>query len=278
MIGAAARYPSGQVGILLAGFVVLVAAVGPLLAPHDPNVFVGSPFQSSTPQLLFGADVLGRDVLSRVLSGGYRILFMSLCATLLGVSGGAILGMMAGYGGGKIDEVIMRSLDVALAFPQMILALLLLSIMGSDAWVVIGVVAAIHMPQVARVLRAATLGVSREDYVQHVRVIGMNRMKILFHEVLPNISAPLLIELGLRFTFSIALISALNFLGLGQQPPTADWGLMINENRIGLAANPWPVVVPVTLIALLTVGINLMTDAVSRSYMDGQGTADNARQ
>ena len=174
MIRTAARSLSGRIGLLLAGSVVLLAAVGPFLAPYDPDVFVGSPFQPSTLQLLFGADVLGRDVLSRVLSGGYRILLMSLCATLLGVSGGAILGMMAGYGGGKIDEIIMRSLDVALAFPQMILALLLLSIMGSDAWLVIAVVAAIHMPQVARVVRAATLRVSREDYVQHVRAIGIN--------------------------------------------------------------------------------------------------------
>jgi peptide/nickel transport system permease protein len=174
--------------------------------------------------------------------------------------------MIAGYVKGRIDEAIMRSLDVALAFPQMILALLLLSILGAEAWLIVLVVAAIHLPQVARVVRAATLRVTGEDYVLHAQAIGMSRRKILLSQVLPNISGPLLVELGLRFTYSISLISALSFLGLGQQPPTPDWGLMINENRIGLGANPWPVLAPVLLIALLTIGVNLLADAVARIH------------
>lgn len=269
MMGLAARSASGAAGAVLAGAVVLLAAAGPFVAPYDPNVFVGAPFQPATHEMLLGADVLGRDVLSRLLCGGYRILLMSLLATVLGVSGGAILGMVAGYWGGRADELIMRTLDVALAFPQMILALLLLSIMGSEPWLVIAVVAAIHLPQVARVMRAATLRVTGEDYIQHARAIGMARGRVLFSQILPNVSTPLLVEFGLRIAYSIALISALNFLDLGQQPPTPDWGLMINENRIGLAANAWPVVAPVLLIALLTIGVNLMADAISHAQAEG---------
>lgn len=277
MIARAVNSRLGKLGLLMTGVVLILAIMGPFVAPHDPNVFMGAPFQPSNSKLLLGADVLGRDVLSRVLSGGYRTILLSLLATVMGVAAGALLGMVAGYTKGSTDEIIMRTLDVALAFPQMILALLLLSILGADAWLIVIVVAVIHLPQVARVVRAATLRVTGEDYVLHARVIGMNRRRILLSQVLPNVSGPLLVELGLRFTYSIALISALSFLGLGQQPPTADWGLMINENRIGLGANPWPVLVPVLLIAFLTVGINLLTDAVARAHSAGSG-GDNTDQ
>lgn len=267
MISRAVTSRVGKLGLFMTGLVVILAAIGPFIAPHDPNVFLGTPFQSSNGKLLIGGDVLGRDVLSRVLSGGYRTILLSLLATVLGVAGGSLLGMIAGYSKGSTDEVIMRTLDVALAFPQMILALLLLSILGADPWLMVLVVAAVHLPQVARVARAATLRVTGEDYVLHAKAIGMDRRRILLSQVLPNISGPLLVELGLRFTYSIALISALSFLGLGQQPPTPDWGLMINENRIGLGANPWPVLVPVFLIALLTVGVNLLTDGIARAHL-----------
>ena len=273
----AVRSSSGAAGAILAGCVVLAAVAGPFVAPYDPNVFVGAPFQPATHEMLLGADVLGRDVLSRLLWGGYRILLMSLLATVLGVAGGAVLGMVAGYWANRADEFIMRTLDVALAFPQMILALLLLSIMGSAPWLVVAVVAAIHLPQVARVMRAATLRVASEDYILHARAINMARGRVLFSQILPNVSTPLLVEFGLRIAYSIALISALNFLGLGQQPPTPDWGLMINENRIGLTANPWPVVAPVLLIALLTIGVNLLADAVSHAHAEG-ASASGLRQ
>lgn len=256
---------SGLVGLALAAIVAVLALAGPFVAPYAPEAFVGAPFQKANATLLLGADVLGRDVLSRVLTGGYRTLGLAAVATLLGVAAGAALGMAAGFFKGVIDETIMRLLDVALAFPQTIFALLFLSILGSDPWLIAVIVAAIHMPQVARVARAGTLRVASEDFIRHAEAIGMSPMRILLTEILPNISAPLLVELGLRYTYSIALIAGLSFLGLGQQPPTPDWGLMINENRIGMGANPWPVVVPVILIAILTIGINLFTDALSRS-------------
>jgi peptide/nickel transport system permease protein len=265
----------GTVGLVVVCLVVGLALIGPLVAPHSPVEFVGIPFQPAAPGLLMGADILGRDVLSRVLVGGYKILGLSAAATLLGVLAGALLGIMAGYVKGTLDELTMRLLDVAMAFPQTILALLFVSIIGPKPWLITLMVAVIHAPQVARVARAATLRVSEEDFVRFAEAIGMSRWKIMTREIFPNIVNPLMVELGLRFTYSIALIAGLSFLGFGQQPPAADWGVMINENRIGMAQNPWPVVAPILLIALLTIGMNLFTDALARAIM-GFGASSGA--
>ena len=257
----------GAVGFALAAAVIALALLGPLLAPASPTDFVSIPFQPPSAAALLGTDMLGRDVLSRVLCGGYKILGMSALATVIGVLTGALLGLAAGYAKGAADELIMRLLDVALAFPQTILALLFVSLIGPEPWLIVLVVAAIHAPQVARVARAATLRVAEEDFVRFAEAIGMSSGKIMVREILPNIVNPLMVELGLRFTYSIAIIAGLSFLGFGQQPPAPDWGLMINENRIGLASNPWPVVVPVLLIAILTIGTNLFTEAVARAAL-----------
>jgi peptide/nickel transport system permease protein len=267
----------GTVGLVLAGLVIALALIGPFIAPHEPVEFVGIPFQKPAPGLPLGADLLGRDVLSRVLAGGYAILGLSAVATLLGVAAGALLGIMAGYAKGMLDEITMRLLDVAMAFPQTILALLFVSIIGPEMWLVTIMVAAIHAPQVARVARAATLRVAEEDFVRFAEAIGMSPRRIMIREILPNIVNPLTVELGLRFTYSIALIAGLSFLGFGQQPPTADWGLMINENRIGMGQNPWPVVVPVLLIAMLTIGMNLFTDALARAALGLAGPSGESK-
>jgi len=261
----------GSLGLAVVLLIIGMALIGPLIAPHSPVQFVGVPFQPPAPGLPFGGDILGRDVLSRVLCGGYKILGLAAIATLLGVMAGALLGIMAGYVKGALDEITMRLLDVAMAFPQTILALLFVSIIGPEMWLITLMVAVIHAPQVARVARAASLKVAEEDFVRFAEALGMSRWRIMTREILPNIVNPLMVELGLRFTYSIALIAGLSFLGFGQQPPTADWGLMINENRIGMGQNPWPVVVPVLLIALLTIGMNLFTDALARATM---GLAD----
>ena len=257
----------GAVGLSMAASVILLAVIGPFVTPYSPLQFVGVPFQPPGAGLLLGADGLGRDVVSRTLAGGYKILSLSALATLLGVLAGALFGIAAGYFKGALDEVVMRLLDVAMAFPQIILALLFISIAGPEAWLVTLMVAAIHAPQVARVARAASLRMADADFVRYAETTGASDWKIMTREILPNIVDPLMVELGLRFTYSIALIAGLSFLGFGQQPPNADWGLMINENRIGMAQNPWPVVVPVLLIAALTVGMNLFTDALARAAL-----------
>jgi peptide/nickel transport system permease protein len=253
--------PESRWGGALTASVILLVALGPFLTPNSPIDFIGTPFEAPSAHALLGTDFVGRDVLSRVLSGGTLILALSALATAFGVLCGGLLGITAGYFKGTVDDLIMRTLDVFLAFPQTILALLFVSILGSNFLLIAGLVAAIHAPQVARVIRVAALRVTGEDFVDFARTLGASPLRIIVQEIAPNVASPLLVEAGLRFAYSIALIAGLSFLGLAQDPPAANWGLMLNENRIGLMLNPWPVVVPVALIAILTVGINLMTDA-----------------
>jgi peptide/nickel transport system permease protein len=248
-------------GASLTAAVLILVAIGPLFARYPPIDFVGAPFESPSLDMPLGADIMGRDVLSRVLSGGTVILSLSALATVFGVALGGLLGISAGYLKGAADDLIMRTLDVLLAFPQTILALLFVSVLGSNFLLIAVLVAAIHAPQVARVIRAAALRVAGEDFVEYAKGIGTAPLKIMAREIVPNVIGPLLVEGGLRFTYSIALIAGLSFLGLAQDPPAPNWGLMLNENRIGLMQNPWAVVVPVGLIAVLTVGVNLLTDA-----------------
>lgn len=267
VLGAAARSRRGRIGLALVVPVVLVALVGPYIAPESPTAFVGLPFAGPSSDAWLGTDGVGRDVLSRVLYGGREILALAVIATAIGIVVGTALGVTAGYVRGLVDETIMRALDVALAFPQIILALLLVSIVGPELWLVCLAVAAIHAPQVARVSRAATLRTVDQDYVKYAEAFGIPRRIVMVGEIVPNIISPVMVEAGLRLTYSIAIIASLSFLGFGLQPPNADWGVMVNENRIGIQQNPWPVVAPIVLIAVLTVGANMFSDAVARTAL-----------
>jgi peptide/nickel transport system permease protein len=248
----------------MAGLVILIAGVGPFVAPHSPTQFLVAPFAKPASGTLLGGDFLGRDVLSRLLCGGWVLLVMAAAATLLGVVLGALAGISAAYLQGRSDSIIMRSVDVLLAFPQLVFALMLVSLIGPKPWLIVVAVAISHAPQVSRVLRAAAIDIAERDYVKSVELLGTTRWRIMTREILPNVISPLMVEIGLRLTFSIVIIAGLAFLGFGQQPPAASWGVMINENRIGLLQNPWAVVAPAVLIAILTIGVNTFTDAVAR--------------
>lgn len=264
VLGAAARTPRGAVGLALTLFIVLIAIIGPVVAPHSPDALLTTEFAKPSSQFPLGSDFLGRDVLSRVLNGGWILLVMAVSATVIGVAAGATAGMSAAYLRGRSDGVIMRTVDVVLAFPQIVFALLLLSMLGPKLWLIVIAIGVSHAPQVARVLRSATLDVSERDFVKVAELQGMPPAKILRKEILPNLISPIMVEAGLRLTYSIILISGLAFLGFGQAPPAPNWGYMINENQVGLPTNPWAVIVPAALIALLTIGTNTFTDAIAR--------------
>lgn len=255
---------AGGVGLVVGLLIVAGALMGPLLAPESPFDFVGAPFDLPSSNALLGTDLIGRDVLSRVLWGGTKILGLSAVATLAGVLVGTFLGIICGYLKGITDDIIMRLLDVAMSFPQTVLALLFLSILGPKPWLIALLVAVIHIPQVARVMRSVALRVSEEDYIRYAEAIGVSTRRIITREILPTLTAPLMVELGLRFTYSIALIAGLGFLGLMADPSSPDWGMMINENRIGMLSNPWAVAAPVFILAILTISTNVFTDALSR--------------
>jgi len=264
MLWAAVRTQRGAIGLALTCVVGLVAVVGPLLIPHSPDALVTTEFARPSGSFPLGSDFLGRDLLSRVLDGGWLLLVMAIAATVIGVAGGAMAGMSAAYLRGHTDGIIMRTVDVILSFPQLVFALLLLALLGPKLWLIVLAVGISHAPQVARVVRSATLDISERDYVKVAELQGMRPARIMAKEVLPNLIAPLMVEAGLRLTYSIVIIAGLAFLGFGQPPPAANWGTMINENRIGLSLNPWAVIIPAVLIALLTIGTNTFTDAIAR--------------
>jgi len=274
LLARAARTPRGVAGITLAGVVILLAIVGPFVAPHQPTVSVTATFAPPSSAYPLGADDLGRDVLSRVLAGGWLLLAVAAGSTALGVGAGVLVGIAAAYFGGVTDGVLMRLVDVLLAFPQLVFALLLVSVLGPHVWLILVAVGISHAPQVARVVRAAALDVCERDFVRAVELLGAPARRVMVGEVLPNVLSVVMVELGLRFTYSILIIAGLSFLGFGIQPPAANWGLMINENRIGLVANPWAVVAPVLLIAVLTIGLNTFTDAIARTSLGVERPAE----
>ena len=254
-----------RVGIALTAAVVLLALIGPALAPHPTSEFVGPPFSPPIAGAPLGTDNLGRDVLSNVLYGGRSLLWMAFAATALGVGAGIALGMVAGYSRNRLDDLIMRTLDVLYAFPYIVLVLLFVSMLGSSPWLIVLLVAVGWLPGVARTTRGITLDVCTREFVEAAEVLGTTRGKILRREVLPNLSTPLLVEFALRLTWAVGVIAGLSFLGFGVQPPASDWGLMINENRNGLAVNPWGVLAPIACIAVFAIGTNLMADGIGRT-------------
>jgi len=261
----ALRLTRTRIGLAIVAVIVAIAVFGPLVAPHSPTEFVGIPNSGSSSKAIFGADALGRDVWSRFLHGGLTVLWLSVAATALGVVVGVCIGLVAAYSRNWLDDVLMRGNDVILAFPQIVLVLLAVSALGPKLWLIVLMVGITHAPRVARVMRGAAQEVVERDFVKAAEAVGEKRGRIVFGEVLPNVTTPLLVELGLRMTYSIGLVAAISFLGFGLQPPTADWGLMINENRLSITVQPWAVLLPILAIGLLTVGTNLVTDGIARA-------------
>jgi peptide/nickel transport system permease protein len=202
--------------------------------------------------------------------GGREILFIALLGTLLGMVLGIAIGVVAAYGGGWWDEVIMRLNDVILSFPQILLALVVLTALDQPSvWVLIALVGISHAPRVARLARGVALGIVSRDFVIAAEALGEKRSRVILAEVLPNMNAPLLAEGGLRLTYSIGLVGALGFLGFSADPGAANWGQMIQENRLALATQPWAVLAPVLVIAIFAIGTNLMADGIAQVAQRG---------
>jgi peptide/nickel transport system permease protein len=259
------RTRSGAIGAGVVLFVCLVAILGPYLAPHDPTAPVALPLSGPSGHAWLGTDFLGRDVLSRLLYGGRSVIGFALAATLVAYAFGLGIGLVAGYTRSLLDPVLMRGVDVMLAFPPLLFLLVLIAGAGTGTTVLVIGVAAIQAPSISRIVRTATLEVSTRGYVEAGIARGERAFAVIGREVLPNILAPVLVDAGLRFTYSILIIASVNFLGLGLQPPNSDWALMISENRTYIQLNPWSVIVPAAMIGLLTIGINLTGDAIARS-------------
>lgn len=258
--------------LALAGFVVLVGFVllalfAPLIAPYRFDELIrGAARQPPSPAHWFGTDTLGRDIFSRVVYGSREIMLIPLLTSALSVGLGAALGLYLGYRGGWADRIISRVLEALLALPALLLALVMLATAGASPAGLIVVITVLYTPIVARVTRSAVLGLRNAGYVEAARMRGESLGYILAGEILPAVLPVLIVEGALRFSYAIFLTASLGFLGLGVQPPSPDWGRMVNEARDAYRQTPWALWFPSAAIALLIVSVNLFSDGLRRIY------------
>lgn len=257
------RQRSFVLGILLIGTMALCAVLAPLISPHDPvEQNFDSTLQSPSLRFLLGTDMFGRDQLSRIIFGA-RISFMvGLISVGIALLAGGLLGLLAAYARGWLDNLIMRVMDVLLAFPFLLLTIAIMASFGTNlvnAMIAIGIV---YTPSFARITRAATLGVMEQGFIEASQALGSSPMRLMLRHVLPNITGPLIVQTTLSLAFAILAEAALSFLGLGTQPPTPSWGLMLNEGRSFFNTAPWLAIFPGVAITLAVLGFNLLGDGL----------------
>ena len=254
---------SGKIGLGLVIFWILIALLGPTLAPYPIGAFVTyDVFVGFSPEHWLGSDYLGRDVLSRLLSGARYTVGLALGATLIAVLTGTSLALFAAVSGGWLDEALSRSMDTLISLPSKIFALVLVAAFGSSLGLLLLIIAITYVPGNYRIARSLAVNLNQMDYVQVARARGERKFYIARTEILPNMIHPMLADFGLRFVFAVLLLSGLSFLGLGVQPPEADLGSLVRENISGLVEGAPAILMPALAIATLTVGVNLLIDAL----------------
>lgn len=257
------RSPQGAVGTVLVFLLLLISVFGPLLAPQDPESFnFGARFEPPSAEFLFGTDWFGRDLFSRVLVGARSTVLLAILATFIGTASGALIGIFSGFVGGWVDELIMRTIDAIMAIPGLLLALMILTVLGSSSLNAVIAIGIAFAPGMARISRSTTLAVRELDYVSAARARGEGKLWIIFAEILPNMVAPVIVEATIRVAFAIMTLATLSFLGLGAQPPSPEWGLMIADAREHMFRSPWPILAPGISIALVAIAFNLLGDGL----------------
>lgn len=263
---------SGRIGLAMIAFVLAVTILGPLFAPYPADQPIGLPGLPPTGPALLGTDQIGRDVLSRTLDGGASVLILGTSAIAIAYILALAVGVTAGLQSSRVDSTLMRLVDVLLSIPPLLLLLVLVAGGGHADLVIIIGVGLVLFPGAARIIRAATLEISTTGYLEAAIGRGEGTFALMRREVLPNIMHVVLADFGIRYSAGIILVASLNFLGVGVQPPTADWALMITENRQILSSNAWGVIAPVVMLGTLSLGVNLTADAYSRSLGRSRGS------
>ncbi|HVU13582.1 MAG TPA: ABC transporter permease [Phototrophicaceae bacterium] len=262
-----AARPLSLLGLIIVTLFLLMAIFGPIIAPYPFDAAIkGAARHAPSAQYLFGVDRSGRDVFSRVLWGARDIITLPLLTSILAVIFGTCIGLTIGYFGGWIDEAVSRVLDTLLAIPALVLALIMLGVFGPSPVGIVIVIVLLYTPIVARVVRAATLNIRSYGFIEAAKLRGESTPYILFREILPGVLPALAVEGALRFSYAIFLTASLGFLGLGVQPPSPDWGRMVNEARASFTQTPWALWAPAGAIALLVIGVNLLSDGLRRIF------------
>jgi peptide/nickel transport system permease protein len=256
---------TAAIGLSVVIFWILVAILAPVLAPYGPNEVVGKLNQPPSLEYLMGTDHLGRDVFSRLLFGSRPILVLAPFSVACAMAVGITLGLTAGFFGGVVDEVIMRILDAVMAFPTLLLYMIVIAAIGASRLNVVLAITIGGTPGITRILRSLVLEIRNREFVQAARLRGESSLYIMFREILPNCMGPLIVDACLRIGYAAFAIGGLGFLGLGLPPPDPDWGRMVSEGRTWIMTAPWIVIFPSLAISSLVVGLNLFADGINET-------------
>ncbi len=266
--------PAALIGLFFTGLYFFVAIFAPLIAPYSMTEIVGDVWEPSSAEHWLGTDNIGRDLLTRMIYGGRTTIFIATAATILSFTTGSILGFTAAVVGGWLDQVLSRFVDLIMSIPTLIFALVVLSVMPVTLPILILVMGLLDSTRVYRLARAVAVDINVMDFVEAAKLRGEGYRWIIFREILPNALSPLVAEMGLRFIFAVLFVSTLSFLGLGVQPPNADWGGIVKENKDGIVYGIPAALVPAVAIATLAISVNLVADWVlnrTTSLKGGRG-------
>ncbi len=262
---------SAIIGLFFTGSFVFVAIFAPLIAPYGMAEIVGDVWEPFSAEFWLGTDNLGRDLLSRMIYGARTTIFIAAAATALSFTMGAVLGFTAAVTGGWVDQVLSRGVDLLMSIPTLIFALVVLSVLPGTLLTLIIVMGVLDSTRVYRLSRAVAVDINVMDYVEAARLRGEKLIWIISREILPNALSPLVAELGLRFIFAVLFLSSLSFLGLGVQPPEADWGGMVKENKDGIIFGIPAALIPAFAISALAISVNLVADWILNRTSDLKG-------
>jgi peptide/nickel transport system permease protein len=261
---------SGKLGLAILVMLVFVALFAPWLQGHDLGEMGAGVFLPMSGQHWLGTDYLGRDMLTRIIAGTPYTLGVAFAATVLACGSGALLGLLAAVSGGWMDAALSRALDTLVSIPSKLLALVIIAGFGSSTGLLVATAAVVYTPGCYRIIRSLAVNINAMDYITVARARGEGRGYIMRREILPNIWGPLLADMGLRFVYALRLLASLSFLGLGVQPPMADWGSLVRENLGALPTGGVSVVAPALAIAVLTIAVNLVIDNLPNARFDGE--------
>ncbi len=257
------RSPQGALGLVIVASILLVVILGPWIAPYDPEKMAPLVrYKPPSAQFWLGTDQYGRDILSRLLHGARATVVMAVLATALGTLVGAVIGTVSAFLGGRSDEAIMRTVDAIMSIPSLLLALLIVNLLGKSSLNALLAIGLAFAPGMARITRSVALAVRKQDYVNAAIARGESAAFIVLREMLPNVIAPIVVEMTIRVAFAVMLFATLSFLGLGAQPPASEWGLMVSEARRFMHLSAWMILWPSLAVALVAIGFNLLGDGL----------------